>query len=763
MNRGKGRFLSPLILAALLLLFAFLAITSATRQAPTVDEPVHLLGGYSYLKWGDYRVNPEHPPLVKIWAALPLLGLAVNDPRGSSALWSQIVGAEPGGPVYPLAREMFFKLNDADKLFFYARVQMVAVSLALALFVYLWSRELLGSGAAGLAVFFFALDPNVLAHSPIIHTDMAFAALVFVGTWAFWHASRALTGFNLLLVSLLFGLAAITKHSFLAILPIWLAVALLQVFGREPLPFRLPGFSGVAARSWEKMLLLSLLFVSAAAAAYGFVWAAYGFRFSAVPGGMTALFMTEVSPAQRTLVGPIQWLAHEYHLLPEAFVAGFLYNLKVWKHAAYLLGEISPDGFWGYFPIAFAVKTPLPTLLLSAAALGAFLLRRRWSAYGWLLLPVVVYFALAILSRFNIGIRHLLPIYPFLFVLVGAAAWQIWQSGSRVARGGLALLALWQVWIAASTHPHYLAYFNELAGGPKNGHQVLLDSNLDWGQDLKGLKRWLDVQGIARVQLVYFGTSEPSYYGVDDFYSVKNLERWPASGEATLPEYLAVSANFLYGGELFLPPELAERLRRYQLRAPVASIGHSILVFKVSLDDPQVYEDGAVITSRLGAFDAAEALLRKSLALDSARSEGRYQLAVLKSRQGKSDEAIREYRAVVDLDPHHHKAHFGLANALARAQRFDEAESHYRETTKLRPEFAPAYQNLGRVLLAQGRTDEAVAQFRQALRIQPDQAEVHESLGQALARRGRGDEAARHYREAVRLLKQRRVAGSGGR
>ena len=211
-----------------------------------------------------------------------------------------------------------------------------------------------------------------------------------------------------------------------------------------------------------------------------------------------------------SLVEALRSFILEHRLFPEALVAGYSYNLKIWKHAAYLLGQISQDGFWSYFPIAFAVKTPLPTLLLLVAATGMWLLkRRRISVDYWLLLPALIYFSLAVLSRFNIGIRHILPIYPFLFVLLGGVTQQLWQDGSRGMRAGLLVLGLWYLGASLSIYPRYLAYFNELAGGPKNGHKVLLDSNLDWGQDLKGLKHWMDSNKVQRIQMLYFGIGYP--------------------------------------------------------------------------------------------------------------------------------------------------------------------------------------------------------------------------------------------------------------
>jgi Tfp pilus assembly protein PilF len=366
------------------------------------------------------------------------------------------------------------------------------------------------------------------------------------------------------------------------------------------------------------------------------------------------------------------------------------------------------------------------------------------------------------LSRFNIGVRHLLPIYPFLFVLIGGAVQGLWRDGSRIKKGGLIIVGLWYVGSTLWSFPHYISYFNELAGGAKNGHKVLLDSNLDWGQDLKGLKKWLDQRGIQHVQLAYFGTADPKYYGVDDFYSTENLRRWPVAvdAEITLPEHFAISANFLYGDELFLPTELAQRFQRYKSRDPVGSIGYSILVFKVDRNDARVYEDGAVITTRLGAVGVAEALLRKALSLNPASADAHNQLGALMNRKGNFGEAMKNYRTAIKLEPSNEKAHFALANVLLRERQFDDALRHYREAVKIHPNFAEAHQNLGLIFTAQGRLDEAIEHFRNALRAKPEFAEAHENLGKALARQGKNDEAAQHYQEALRILKQRREAGT---
>jgi tetratricopeptide (TPR) repeat protein len=722
--KSRGRSVSALAFAIFAAIFVFLTISIFIRQSPTIDEPIHLLAGYSYLQWGDFRINPEHPPLVKIWAALPLMMFSINDPRPFSLYWNQILETEPGGPVYPLAQDMFYVRNDAATLFFYAKMQMLVVSVILAVFVYVWSRQIFGIKAAIVALFLYGLDPNILAHSAIIHTDLPFAACFFISAYFFWRALTDLTWSNLLLASLVFGLAAITKHSFIALAPVWLILGLIKVFTADPHHYSLAG-GGLASSRKQKAVLVSAIFFCAVIAAYISVWASYGFRFNAVPGGEASLFMTSGPRAQKTIAEVIQAFVVDHRLFPEAMISGYLYNLKIWKHSAYLLGEISPDGFWTYFPVAFAVKTPLPTVLLSALSVGLVLFKKRSAAYAWLIVPPLVYFTLAILSRFNLGVRHLLPVYPFLFVLIGGTVAALWSEGSRVKRGALLSLGLWYLWSSLAAYPHYLAYFNELVGGSKHGHRTLLDSNLDWGQDLKGLKKWLDENAVKKIQLFYFGTAAPKYYGIDDFYSTETLfgEAIAARRQINLPEHLAISVNFLYGGELFLPKEWVELVASYRLGQPVATIGYSIMVYKLNLADPRVYENAAAITARKGALDLARLLVDKALQMDPASANGYLQLGDVLAQQGEWEGATQNFRNAV----------------------------------KFNPELADGHYNLGRILFAQGRVDQAIESFRETLRVKPNHTDAHRNLAQALARQGRIDEAAKHYQEALRILKQGRA------
>lgn len=557
------------------LVFTLISITSLVQKSPTADEPIHLFSGYSYLKWHDFRANAEHPPLIKMWAALPLLAFDVKDPRPSRPThWELIHEDLYGHPGMGLINDMLFLENDGEAFFFFAKLQMIVIGIVLGVFVFLWSRALFGGTAAIAALLIYALDPNVLAHSQIVHTDIPFAAWLFAGSYFFWRALTRPSRWAAALTSFFFGLAAITKYSAIVILPIWAITAILGILlGRNetgPSPVN-PASSG------KKMFRLGGLLAAAAATAYLFMWMIYGFRFDAIPGGAHPLDLERVAPAA-PLAGRIVDFAAAHHLVPEAWLYGQLYVVKFLKRTTFLFGASSDEGFLSYFPAAFAVKTPLPTLMLFLAALWMLIRGRINRAHAvFLLAPALLYFALAVWSRANLGLRYILPVYPFLFVLAGAAAAALWHERGR-KRAAVALLLGWLLASCASTYPHYLAYFNELVGGPKNGYKALLDSNLDWGQDLKGLKRWMDDHGVKKIGFLYFGWTEPEYYGIDAAYLKGSWIKYdPPATQTTEPyRYVAMSAHLFHGlakDEPFLKP--------FRSQEPAAVIGHSIFIFKL--------------------------------------------------------------------------------------------------------------------------------------------------------------------------------------
>ncbi|MGE0639908.1 MAG: hypothetical protein AB7G12_08245 [Thermoanaerobaculia bacterium] len=645
------------VVALVLVLFACLALRAAAGSAPTYDEPTHLAAGYSYLRFHDFRLNPEHPPLVKLLAALPLLGQglwpATDDgsssrrelerlwdlsPQRSDGQWAfahelfyGVTDAELArsgvrrsvdlDPRSPPARDAF--LHDPDRLWRRARLAMVAFALALLAAVWFWSRALWGAGGALLSLAVAAFDPSLLGHAPLVATDVAFALFAFGSALFLWRLRRRWSPVSAAFLLASVALAFASKHSAIVWFPLLVLLALL------PAPSANPG--GTGRRRLLALLLLALV-VSAIA-----LWSVYGFRYSAVPG-VTSGGLPDIEPAIRRTAafqklapawpeGPpeselarvaasvdIGWtgrsllFARDHRLLPEAYLAGLTEaRRKGQARWSYLDGEISLRGFRSYFARAFLYKSPLPLLLLLAAAavftVGRWRSGRRSDGGDLLLLwlPPLVWFALSSASHLNIGHRHLLPVYPFLWVLCGLVV-----AGRRDAtatdRGTRRVIAaaLTGLVVAGSAfgfarplrperiHPHYLSYFNELAGGPAGGSRHLVDSNLDWGQDLPRLATWLEEREIREsIGLCYFGMADPRYYG---FRHVKlpggYLLEPPLAGAAGFEpargmRYVAISATLFRG--VYLSRGQRDAWTSYLRGAElVDTVGHSIFIFRLA-------------------------------------------------------------------------------------------------------------------------------------------------------------------------------------
>jgi hypothetical protein len=645
-TRADSRLFCWFLIALFVLAFSFVALATVKEKSLTFDEPLHLLAGYSYLKWGDYRVNPEHPPLGKLLAALPLLVFNIKDPRPTAPEWDQIPGRPPGVPTIQVAAEMFFVKNDAERLFFYGKLPLLFLTLVLGVFVFLWAKQWFGSVAAAAALILFATNPNIVAHSTIVHTDMAFATFFFVGTYFFQRALASRGGLvNGLAACFLFGLAAVTKFSAIGIFMAWSLIGVVWIFRSEPRP----GGDGIQGCTRQKKTLwLSAMLVAMTLTAFTLTWAAYGFHFAAIPrGGVHWSYADVMPPNAPPLLHRLVSFVAQLHLLPDAWIYGELYNVKYLRRTAFLMGSVSNQGFWLYFPVALLVKTPVPALLLIGLAVAGLFSSLRLDQTGRyiLWLPVLVYFLLAVWARMNIGVRHILPIFPFLFVLAAESAGRLWTGRARWKKGCVIFLGLWAFWNVFAAYPNYLAFFNELAGGPKNGHKILLDSNLDWGQDLKGLKAWMDRRGIKKIILLYFGTAEPAYYGIDAVRFPGGLLSPRLSLKQTpgVPYTLAISANYFYAGRIYGTRMEKEVLQQFQFKEPDAVIDHSILVFNLDPSDPRNNIWLGMIMGLSGDWALAEESLRKVLSDLRFSAQAHEMLAQVLAWEGKSKESAYHF------------------------------------------------------------------------------------------------------------------------
>ncbi|HEY6200334.1 MAG TPA: tetratricopeptide repeat protein [Candidatus Binatia bacterium] len=724
-----------LILGCFAVLFTVEILAAFREKSPTVDEGYHLFAGYTHLKWGDFRAYPEHPPLAKMLAALPLLALDIKDPR-RAPYWDRL--AQERQYNYRLAGFMVFRDNDPEKILFYSKLPLIAVAVALGIFVYVWAGELYGAAGAIAALALYALDPNVLAHASIAQTDMAFAAFFFIASYFFFRCLKLLTWRDLACASLCCGLAAVTKFSFAAIFAIWLVAIVVRVFSQEPLGSKIIIKGEVASRG-RKTALLAAVFASALLVTYASIWAIYLFRWDAVLGGGTHFPLEPVLPSSGLGRAAAEWIAGA-RLFPEAAVYGVLYVAKTIHRASYLLGEVSTEGFWMYFPVAFAVKTPPPALLLLVAAICLWARGRRiTTAEGFLALSAVAYFAFAVASRMNIGLRHILPVYPFLYVLLGGVAAALWKSRLRAAQALVCVLAVWLAAGLARVHPDLLAYFNELAGGSSNGYKILVDSNLDWGQDLKSLKNYVDKNKLEPVYLNYFGTADPCYYGLR-FVDLPKLYApplaCPQSPPSAPPGFIAVSATNLVSTYLRYLHSYDWLMRR----TPVARIGESIFVYDIRGDAEAhkhlafLYLREAMVKDAQREFAfAGEPKSEKQLAdFDIGNSPEAYgALGVAFFENGMLDGAVVAFRRALLLNPADSDMHNNLGIVYIRQGKFEPAIGAFKLALKTDPNNAEAYNQLGNVYLKLGRGSDAIAAYREALRLDADHREAREALQRA--------------------------------
>lgn len=548
----------------LLLLMWGEMLLSASKQSPVVDEPYHITNGYVYLTTGDLRLRHGNPLLPNLLAALPLLSLGddIHLPTDHPA-WAE-------GDWAVFGQQFLWQANGAlaDRIVFLARLPIMGLALLLGVILFRWGREWGGPLTGLTALGLYVLCPNILAHASLATSDLAVTAFFLLTVYLL---QRYLThGHPLWMIGagLALGLALGSKFSAFALPPMLLLLALIAWLPRERGAKARPFFGVLmpwwlaAAAAWLGVMLVGLLSL----------WAIYGFEIAPLPDGGPGIPLS-------TYLQDLRWQ--------------LVYNMQI-PHSSFLMGRISTSGWWYYLPVTLLIKTPLPLLLGLILAMAVTIQRRAWRQHGVLILPVAVFLALSLGGGLERGYRYILPILPFLHLYVGQAiAPRTTFHVSRLAQVAVAFcLLIWYVWRSLGICPHYLAYFNELAGGPGGGHRFLVDSNIDWGQDLPALKTFLDRQGISEVRLSYFGSTPPSHYSIP-FAPLPTWEAMPERGDPARyafypqnpsPGWYAISVTNLQGVFLTDPDTFAW----FRGREPDARLGYSIYLYHVPAEGAPV-------------------------------------------------------------------------------------------------------------------------------------------------------------------------------
>ena len=623
----------------LLIVLSLQLFFSVRRESQTWDEANHIFAGYRSWTHGDFGLNPEHPPLLKLLATAPLLRLPLKAPALEERFFKE--------DAFLRGKEFLYQ-NDADKILARTRTAAALLTVLTALVIFFGTREMFGTGAAFIALTLLAFDPNLLAHGALITTDVGLACFMFLSVYLFYRFVKSPSALRLIMAGVSVGLVLAVKHTGLLILPILFLLALCEIRGR-------------ALKILGSLVLITIIGCVV-------LWSFYRFRYDARPGGLQlnpplAEYVKGLEPHE---AWPISTAAR-FHLLPESYLYGLAdVRLTANYYTSYLLGKVYAHGVWFYFPVAFLIKSTIGVLALLLLSLGVIATRRlkHWREILFLVVPVIFYLLVAMTVGMNIGVRHILVVYVFLYVLIGGATWTLIRN-SRKWRYAIGALLLVHAASSMLSFPNYIAYANELWGGPSQTHKYLTDSNSDWGQQLKSVKQYLDQRGVKDCWFVYFaaGVAEPAYYGIPckPLPTINTL--WlnePIDVPTSLDGPVLISASNLSGVE-FGPGPL-DPYGQFKLLKPTAVIDRGVFVFDGKFDLP-----------------LAAAISKVQKAQNLAQSK-------------QLDQALHEAQAAVALAPDSIHTQLALGDILFAMGQPQQARASYERALELAKTIEPEFQ-----------------------------------------------------------------------
>ena len=636
----------------LLLVISLQLFFSVRRESQTWDEANHIFTGYRTWTDGDYGLNPEHPPLVKLLATAPLLASQPQMPALEERFFKE--------DAFLRGKEFLYR-NDADRILARTRTAAAILTLLTALVVFFAAREMFGSCAAFVALALVAFDPNFLAHGALITTDVGLACFMFLSIYMFYRFVKFPSAERLVMAGVAVGLALAVKHTGILVLPMLFLLAVCEIVRHNFGGTRRENTGRQALKLMGSLVLITLI-------GWVVLWSFYRFRYDARPNGLQlnpplAEYVKGLKPHE---AWPVSTMAR-LRLLPESYLYGLVdVRLTANYYTSYLLGKVYAHGVWFYFPVAFLIKSTLGVLALCLLTLGVIATRRldRGREILFLLVPPIFYLIVALTVGMNIGVRHILIVYAFLYVLIGGAAWVLVQINWKWT----AVIAVCLLAHAASslkTFPNYIPYSNELWGGPSQTHKYLTDSNSDWGQQLKSVKQYLDNRGVRDCWFVYFaeGAADPAYYGIPCKPLPTITTLWlniPIDVPRSVTGPVLISASNLSSVE-FGPGPL-DPYGQFKLLTPTAVIDHGVFVFD-------------------GTFD---------LALAAAISK--VQRAYSRADAKQLDAALREAQAAVALAPNSIQTQLAVGDILGQMGQPEEARARYERALELARTVEPDFQ-----------------------------------------------------------------------
>ncbi|HQU85062.1 MAG TPA: glycosyltransferase family 39 protein, partial [Pyrinomonadaceae bacterium] len=485
-NRSRIVFFS--LSGVLMIVFCFHLVYQAVGTSATVDEPAHILAGHRHLQCGDFGINPEHPPMLKMVSALPLAFQNWKEPplECGSRLTTKI--------ELFLYGPKFVVQNGIDETVIPARLAASLFGILLAVFLFAAVWRMFGQFEALTALAIFAFEPNIIANTPMVTTDLVISATSFAAVVAVYYFCRKPSPLRFGLAGIAVGLMLASKHTAVVFIPIlfglMIAGSLIYRRGEQP-------FAKMFLRqtlNFTGMFLIGLLIL----------WAFYGFRYRAVPNAdaPTVTVAEYIAANGRpemldSISAKLAVLGAKTHIFPESYMLGVADVVASGSRNMFLFDHGYPTGKWFYFPISFLIKSSVALLILLPLGFWfAFANRERRREMMFILIPALLYFAVALTSQLNIGVRHILPIYPF-FIVAAAVGACFAARKVYVFRYFLILLLCYHAFSTSKIAPDYLAFANDFWGGTSENYKNFRDPSLDNGQNLKFIKQYVERNNIT--------------------------------------------------------------------------------------------------------------------------------------------------------------------------------------------------------------------------------------------------------------------------
>ena len=638
MKSNKSRLVTFCAVCGFLSIILLQLVLMARDNSPTFDEPCHIYAGYLQWKHGYVLLNP---PLIRYALALPLLGMDLKEP--------ELGKGEYGWVEFKGGRDLAFQ-KDVNSLIFRVRMTAAVFTLLLAFLIFAAAREMFGVGAGLIALGLIAFEPTLMGHSALATLDAGNALFMFGAIYAFYRYVKSPSVWRLMATGLIVGIALASKHSAILLFPMMGLLAIVEVLWRGKLA---PDAPAVSAGKQALHLVLALAAIGAISLIV--LWGAYGFRYA--PGDAVPFDPPMAAQLQRVPVAFEAKLLAEVdrlHLLPAPFTYAFAYILYQAKaYTSYLLGVAYPHSVWFFFPITMLIKSSLAFLILLIIAAGAVAMGLVRSSRGVLYmgLPATIFMAFAVTGGMNIGVRHILPVYVFLSVLIAGAAAALIQRNRRWLYVVVVLLVFQGVSVLHA-FPAYISYTNEAFGGPANSYKYVSDSNTEWGQQLNAVKRYVDTRGTKSCWFAYFNQLVMDYrsYGIP-CAPLMTAEVPSADTPSAIDGPVFISAAVLSGFETGTGP--LNPYEQFQHVEPAAIIDYGVFVYEGHFEIPLAaalnHVDRARVLLRAGKAPAAlsEAQQAEALAPDSA--DVNTMLGEALDASGQTSDSTRYYQKALTI------------------------------------------------------------------------------------------------------------------